>query len=207
MKKTMALILALVLILAVFSGCAKNTDGKTNPSVNSSADINSFKTIGDIINSGIDSIQSANTDRYYIYVFQAGQEYYRAVSNITPEISQSLFDLDFDDKNYDSKLNKIISPLEIDKLENLSDTVIPQEELDKLVGKTGEELINDGWTAGMGYNLETMEFYLNKGAFEYTVVFDGKLENSDDFDEEEAIKPLVVKSVTLNGIGDATNVE
>ena len=207
MKKTMALILSLVLILAVFSGCAKNTDRETNPSVNSSADINSFKTIGDIINSGIDSIQSANTDRYYIYVFQAGQEYYRAVSNITPEISQSLFDLDFDDKNYDSKLNKIISPLEIDKLENLSDTVIPQEELDKLVGKTGEELINDGWNAGMGYNLETMEFYLNKGAFEYTVVFDGKLENSDDFDEEEAIKPLVVKSVTLNGIGDATNVE
>ena len=97
--------------------------------------------------------------------------------------------------------------MEIDKLENLSDTVIPQEELDKLVGKTGEELINDGWNAGMGYNLETMEFYLNKGAFEYTVVFDGKLENSDDFDEEEAIKPLVVKSVTLNGIGDATNVE
>ncbi len=207
MKKTMALFLSLILILAVFSGCVKNTDGETNPSVNSSADINSFKTIGDIINSGIDSIQSANTDRYYIYVFQAGQEYYRAVSNITPEISQSLFDLDFDDKNYDSKLNKIISPLEIDKLENLSDTVIPQEELDKLVGKTGEELINDGWNAGMGYNLETMEFYLNKGAFEYTVVFDGKLENSDDFDEEEAIKPLVVKSVTLNGIGDATNVE
>ena len=207
MKKTIALILSLILILAVFSGCVKNTDRETNPSVNSSADINSFKTIGDIINSGIDSIQSANTDRYYIYVFQAGQEYYRAVSNITPEISQSLFDLDFDDKNYDSKLNKIISPLEIDKLENLSDTVIPQEELDKLVGKTGEELINDGWNAGMGYNLETMEFYLNKGAFEYTVVFDGKLENSDDFDEEEAIKPLVVKSVTLNGIGDATNVE
>ncbi len=207
MKKTMALFLSLILILAVFSGCVKNTDGETNPSVNSSADINSFKTIGDIINSGIDSIQSANTDRYYIYVFQAGKEYYRAVSNITPEISQSLFDLDFDDKNYDSKLNKIISPLEIDKLENLSDTVIPQEELDKLVGKTGEELINDGWNAGMGYNLETMEFYLNKGAFEYTVVFDGKLENSDDFDEEEAIKPLVVKSVTLNGIGDATNVE
>ncbi|HAQ63165.1 MAG TPA: hypothetical protein DCR23_01760 [Ruminococcaceae bacterium] len=207
MKKTMALILSIVLILAVFSGCAKNTDGETNPSFNSSADINSFKTIGDIINSGIDSIQSANTDRYYIYVFQAGQDYYRAVSNITPEISQSLFDLDFDDKNYDSKLNKIISPLEIDKLENLSDTVIPQEELDKLVGKTGEELINDGWNAGMGYNLETMEFFLNKGAFEYTVVFDGKLENSDDFDEEEAIKPLVVKSVTLNGIGDATNVE
>ena len=63
MKKTMALFLSLILILAVFSGCVKNTDGETNPSVNSSADINSFKTKGDIINSGIDSIQSANTDR------------------------------------------------------------------------------------------------------------------------------------------------
>lgn len=207
MKKTISLILALALVLAVFAGCSKKPADETNPSGNTSADVTSFKTIGDIISSGIESIQSANTDKYYIYVFQIDQVYYRAIANLTPELSQSLFDLDFDDKDYNSKLNEIISPLTIDKLENLTETVIPQEELDKLVGKTGEELINDGWNAGMGYNLETMEFFLNKGAFEYTVVFDGKLENSDDFDEEEAIKPLVIKSVTLNGIGDATNVE
>ena len=207
MKKTISLILALALVLAVFAGCSKKTDNGTNPSGNSSADVTSFKTIGDIINSGIESIQSANTDKYYIYVFQIDQVYYRAIANLTPELSQSLFDLDFNDENYNKKLNDIISPLTIDKLENLNDTVIPQEELDKLVGKTGEDLLNDGWSSGMGYNLDTMEFWLNKGAFEYTVVFDGKLENSDDFNEEEAIKPLVIKSVTLNGIGDATNVE
>jgi hypothetical protein len=207
MKKTISLILALALVLAVFAGCSKNTDNGTNPSGSSSADVTSFKTIGDIINSGIESIQSANTDKYYIYVFQIEQVYYRAIANLTPELSQSLFDLDFDDENYDKKLNDIISPLTIDKLENLNDAVIPQEELDKLVGKTGEDLLYDGWSSGMGYNLDTMEFWFNKGAFEYTVVFDGKLENSDDFNEEEAVKPLVIKSVTLNGIGDATNIE
>lgn len=207
MKKTIILILTFAFVLAVFAGCSQKTDNVTNPSDNSSADVSSFKTIGDIINSGIESVQSANTDEHYIYVFQIDQVYYRAIANLTPELSQSLFDLDFDDKDYESKLKDIVSPLTIDKLENLNDTVIPQEELDKLVGKTGEDLLNDGWSSGMGYNLETMEFWLNKGAFEYTVVFDGKLENSDDFNEEEAIKPLVIKSVTLNGIGDATNVE
>lgn len=203
MKKIISLILAYALVLAVFTGCSNDSaDNNSNP-----ADISSFKTIGDIINSGIESTQTANTDKYYIYVFELDQVYYRAISNITPEIAQSLFELDFDDKDYDKKLNEIVSPLSIDKLENLTDTVIPQQELDQLVGKTGEDLLNDGWSSGMGYNLETMEFWMSKGAFEYTVVFDGKLENSEDFDEEEAIKPLVIKSVTLNGIGDATNVE
>ena len=207
MKKTIILILTFAFVLAVFTGCSQKTDNVTNPSANSSADVSSFKTIGDIINSGIESVQSANTDKHYIYVFQIDQVYYRAIANLTPELSQSLFDLDFDDKDYESKLKDIVSPLTIDKLENLTETIIPQAQLDKLVGKTGEDLLNDGWSSGMGYNLETMEFWMSKGAFEYTVVFDGQLENSDDFNEEEAIKPLVIKSVTLNGIGDATNVE
>ena len=95
----------------------------------------------------------------------------------------------------------------METMENLSNEIIPQEELDKLVGKTGEELFNDGWTDGSGYNLEDMEFWLNKGAFEYTVVFDGKVENYDEFDTEEGVKAFTVKSVKFNGLGDATNIE
>ena len=49
-----------------------------------------------------------------------------------------------------------------------------------------------------------MEFWLAKGPFEYTVVFDGKVENEDDFDFETDAKSFTVKSITLNGLGDAT---
>jgi hypothetical protein len=51
-----------------------------------------------------------------------------------------------------------------------------------------------------------MEFWLYKGPFAYTVVFesDQKYENTDDFDLWAAIAPLTIKSVTYNGLGNAS---
>ena len=73
------------------------------------------------------------------------------------------------------------------------------------IGKTGQDLENDGWTTGYGYNLESMEFFLEKGPFAYTVTFASgqTLTNSDDFDVFETIRPLVIKSVECTGLGDA----
>ena len=82
----------------------------------------------------------------------------------------------------------------------------PQEELDKYVGKTGQDLLDDGWTEGYGYNLDDMVFWLYKGPFAYDVVFesDQKYENTDDFDVWKTIAPLKIKSVTYKGLGNAS---
>lgn len=50
---------------------------------------------------------------------------------------------------------------------------------------------------------------MNKDPFSYSVIFDSngdKPENTDDFDAEEAIQSYTVKSVTYQGLGDATNI-
>ena len=96
--------------------------------------------------------------------------------------------------------------MKIAKIENLSDAVPTQEELDKLVGKTGEELLEDNWYSS-GYDLDSMEFTMGHGLFLYTVTFEGKVEVTDDFDENEAIKPLKVKSVVYYDLGDTTNLD
>ena len=41
----------------------------------------------------------------------------------------------------------------------------------------------------------------------YTVVFNGKLTYTDDFDEYEAIRPQTIKSVTYDCLADATNLD
>ena len=89
-------------------------------------------------------------------------------------------------------------------LENLTEAIPKQEELDKLVGKTGEDLIKDGWTEGGGWNYQDMIVYMNHGVFSFEVEFEGKLDNPETADFE-SIKPLVVKSVKYTGIGDAAN--
>ena len=84
-----------------------------------------------------------------------------------------------------------------------------QEELDKNVGKTGQELFDDGWTYWY-YNLEDMEAGLYYKDFAYTVRFeyDGEpMVNSDDFDFYEEFKDLKVSSVTFDGLGDAAVLE
>ena len=84
-----------------------------------------------------------------------------------------------------------------------------QEELDKLVGKTGQYLMDEGWDYNY-YNLVDMETGMTHKEFSYTVIFeyDGEpMENTDDFDFWENFKDLVIKSVKCDGIGDATYIE
>ena len=47
--------------------------------------------------------------------------------------------------------------------------------------------------------------YMCHGPFAYTVTFKGSPENSEDFDEYEALKLLTVQAVSYDGLGDATN--
>ena len=214
MKKVVSLTLALLLVLSVFAGCSNKSDNNqpspdgTKPA-SGSVDVSSLKTIGDILSLNLNGEnQYATYGSKFIYVFELDSIIYRAISSVDEATSQALFDLDYMDPDHDKKMGDLVSSLEIETLENLSENILPQEELDKLVGKTGADLINDGWVTGMGYNTDTMEFWLDYKAIQYTVVFEGSVDSeAEDFDEEEAIKPLVIKSVTYNGLGDATNIE
>ncbi len=206
MKKTLAIILALSLVVCFLVACGNKKDNET-PSADA-ASVDSFKTIGDIIsNESAVYNQAASYNGKFIYVFEMNGDYYRAVTPIDDKTSDAIFSLDMTKDDYQEKYNNLASPLVIEKIDSLNDQIVPQEELDKLVGKTCEELVNDGWSNDGEYNLDSMEFWMNKGAFEYTVVLDGKIENTDEFDFENDAKSFTVKSITLNGLGDATNID
>ena len=97
----------------------------------------------------------------------------------------------------------------MEKLENLSEQILTQDQLDQLKGKTGQELLRDGWTCSGSFNLESKEFFLNYGPFLYSVTFDGEIteKNAEDFDDEAGIRELTVKSVQFSELGDATTIE
>ena len=212
MKKGLALVLALMLMISVLAACGQtgenstgDTEGAQGP-VSGTAAIESLETIGDAM--ALESAefrQSSGETNRFVYVFGLDGTYYRVIAPMTDEEFQEFMDLDYDDPDYDAKLEKIIGPLKIETWENLSDMIPPQEELDQWVGKTGQELFDAGWT-NSGWNLDEMEFWMDYGPFMYTVVMDGTVENVEDFDEED-IAPLVVKSVTYNDLGDASYIE
>ena len=114
--------------------------------------------------------------------------------------------LDVTHDDYNVEMEKLVAPLKIGKAEDLSEQMLSPEEINALTGKTGEELLNDGWTI-TGYDLDQTMFLMTKDVFEYRVYFEGAVENSEGFNENEAVKALVVREVQLEGFGEATNIE
>ena len=206
------LIVALVLTASMLAGCGGSGNGSSTEGGEQAKgfDTSSIKTIGDVIDlEGKEETQYAVYDEKVVYAFKKDGTYYRVITSISPEDSKKYMDIDFSQEDYEKQQEDIIRPLEVEKIENLSDQILSQDELDALVGKTGQELQDEGWTGGGSFNLETGEVWMDKGPFEYSVIFDGDLsgENTDDIDIMEATKDLKVKSIEFSSIGDATNLE
>lgn len=194
MKKTLALLLCVLLILSL---CACAKPAEANPAAD-------YRTLGDVYaDQSAEELQVAYTDWYYVYAFDLGDVPWRAIVSMDEETSDRVWAVEWDDPDRDAKLRELTAPLTIERLENLNEMILPQEELDKLVGKTGKDLFDDGWIS-VGWDLNNMEFWMEKGPFDYAVICEGKVEDYEDF-EDEMMYDFVIKSIRLNGLGDAAN--
>ena len=206
MKRTAIFVLIIILALSILAACRKpDNSGDDSPAAFDPAQV---KTMEDIFayadTSSYNDIGYTETE--YICVFEADGIYYRAIAELPADVSETLWAIDFFDENRDQKERELISPLAVKSIENLSDQILSQEELDQLAGRTGQDLFDDGWTY-WAYNLENMEASMNYGPFSYNVQFDysgEQMDNTDDFDFYEAFKDLKVLSVTFEGPGNAT---
>ena len=125
---------------------------------------------------------------------------------MTPEVYAALDALDFLGDDYEEKAKEILAPLEIFSVTNLSEGIPTKDELKALVGKTGQALLDDGWTV-WGWDLETLEYRMYHDVYTFTVLFEGDAEVTEDTDGEEILPQLVVKSVKYDGIGRATEID
>ena len=204
MKKTLSLILVLALMLTALVACGQNTAAPA-----ASADPAEFKTFGDIlaIADKAGNMQSSVGEGMLVYAYELDGSYYRASTPIDEATETALFDLDYSDPEHDEKLAAIIGSLAIENLEDLTPTILSQAELDTLVGKTGQELLDSGWSMGYYADFDALEFNLNYGAFSYNAQLEGEPADSDTFDWETGIAPYTVKSIAFYGMGDATELD
>ncbi|MGX8715351.1 MAG: hypothetical protein ACSW8A_06330, partial [Lachnospiraceae bacterium] len=163
-------------------------------------DLDKVKTMGELM--GLPDYGTTGYESKFIYGFEQDGMYYQAVAEMPEDVAEAFFALDFSDDFYHEKMAEIVSPLKVVKIRNLSEEEPSQEAMDALIGKTGKELFDDGWT-NSGWNLDTMEFYMDHGPFGYILDMDGDIGNPDDFSEED-IENLTVLDVTYNGITDMT---
>ena len=207
MKKGFVCVLSLLIVLSLFATCGKQESGDPTPTNNAPAsDSLSVETIGEALAlKGEGEFQSATLGKAYVLVFEKDGVYWRVIAELTPEQHDAIFALDILDEDHEQKEKELVSPLTVTKCENLNEKKLSDDDMAALVGKTGAELFDSGWTTGMGYDLESMEFYLEYAPFMYTVTFEKQeqLENTDDFDEEAAVASLKVVSVSFSGLGNS----
>lgn len=204
MKKTLMILVVCLLATLILVGCGKSESTTLGGDVS----IESLKSIAEIKALNPENTQWATGegDGFLLYVFEKDGQYYRVKASLSKEQEEALFNIDYSDEDYEEQQNAIIDSLEILEVENLNDQILTKEECDALVGKTGKDLFDDGWTYS-GHNLENMEFWMGKGPFTYTVVFDGHVDESEyeTFDGETGILDLKIKSVEFSSLGDALN--
>ena len=141
MKRIGTLIAAACLLLLLLTACAQQTATESTASVRfdpsqvkTMADVFPFKETGDF--------QDATTETQYIFAFEADGVYYRAEADMPEGLFDEVMSIEYDEE-HDAAVEKLLAPLEVTSLTNLSEQIPPQEELDKLVGKTGQELFDE----------------------------------------------------------------
>ena len=165
------------------------------------ADVDGFLTMSDAF--AYDVCDSSFSEYLYACVFEKDGEYYRAVAELPADVSEALWALDFFDENYDSLVREAVAPLEIMRLDNLSESIPSQEELDALVGRNVQELVDEGWYYWY-WNMDEKELGMYYGPFSYLITFDGTPEDPENFDATQS-GDLTVRSVQFDGIGDAVS--
>ena len=159
-----------------------------------------YKTLGDAFVN--DEYAHSFTDTKFVYAFEKDGSVYRVAADITPELSEKLFALDFGLEDYDEQMKALAADCEITETENLTANIPDQAEIDKNIGRTGAELLEEGWYVSAAY-AEGNEYTMGYGPYEYDITFEGDADKTFAFDEDGYFAPMKVASITFNGIGDA----
>ena len=143
------------------------------------------------------------SEAMFAAAFEKDGASYRIEAVIPADIAAQLDAIDFFDEQRDQKYEALLSPLPITRVGDLSAILPAQEELDALVGMTGQELLDLGFEFGAGYSFwESTDFYLTRGLVEYQVTFREKMPQMEDYDDvlEELFGPLTVQKVQIDGL-------
>ncbi|SCW40102.1 hypothetical protein SAMN02910456_00916 [Ruminococcaceae bacterium YRB3002] len=193
MRKIFALIVSSLLALCLLAGCtAKTAETSAN------ADVSEIKTLKDAYD--YEMISYGYRNNYFTYAFVKDGVDYRAVAEITDEMTDKLLEIDFGE-DHDAGVKEIVADLPVIFVENMDESQLTDEQMASYVGKSGKDLADAGWRV-YSYSEGDMIFDMSYGVHVYKVEFDGVFPAGDEFIDEEDIADFTVKSVTYLGIGE-----
>lgn len=203
----LVLCLAIVPLVACSGGGAEEPGGESAQTEQTAAlDVSSWKTLGDAIAAAGGPTSSSNDEKYYIGIFETDDAVVRVIAESNADVNEKIMDLMPGSEEYAQELTNLIGDLAIISAEDLTSQKMPQDQLDALVGKTGQELLDDGWTFSSYYMYGGDETgaTMTNGPFNYDINFDVTVseEAANNDTEGDSIKTAKVTSVEYQGAAD-----
>lgn len=211
-KTLVATALALALMAVPLAACSGQSesggDSATDAAQGAPVDVSSLKTLGDVLSIEGEQSSASWTEEQYVCVVDNGQTIIRATADLTPELYERMGELDFGDDSYDEQLIDLIGGAPLTSVEDLTAAKIPQEELDALVGKTGQDLLDAGFTFASYYFYggEETGAYMDNGMLTYDVTFDASITEADTEDGGAALTGATVTAISYAGIADSATI-
>ncbi|MBR3159858.1 MAG: hypothetical protein IKG18_18820 [Atopobiaceae bacterium] len=208
-RTTAAVALCLVLTSAPLVACsgqssASEGEAPTATSQAAAVDISSWKTLGDAFAVRTDSLSSGWDEHYYVSVFKADDSIVRVVGKLDADSYAKIEAVDWSKEDAEKQLAEATDAVPLVIADDLTSELVSQDELDKYVGKKGEDLIDDGWTFQSYYMTggDQTGTYFAKGDLVYMITFD--ISVSDDVDDEGAsVMDATVAEAEFGGASDA----
>ena len=193
MKKTLLLLAALALLFAL-AACGGGEPAEP-------AEPGELATLADALSVESDLTQLSMDPEHFVYVFEYNGTPTRVVANMTEELYEAASAV-FMDEDSDQKLIEVLGSLPLESVEDLTLNIPDQAELDQLIGKTGQELLDDGFSI-WGYYSDDDEitFNLEKGDYAYLATFneDTPIKETSSYEDNMSFRTL--KSLVYDGIG------
>ena len=196
MKKYLIIALAVIMmVLAVSCG--------SQPAEKAEESSTEIKTLGDVFALETQDFQDLLDKDIYGCAFTYEGRMMRVVADVPEELYEKIDKLDMSDyEKYEKDKRELLSKVEVKLSEDITDQILGEEDLEALKGKTGKELLDDGFE--YQYYSGDNQFAMNKGLGQYFVTVEGKVDESKTEENgAEAISDLKVTEVMFTGFSDA----
>lgn len=173
-------------------------------------DLSKIKTYGDAYEMAKENQYVMTYDEKRIIIgFDYEGKPLRVIADMTKDVYDKMEAVDLSNPDNMDKRDELAFGLKVSKAEDLSDQIPSQEELDQMIGKKGQDLLDEGFVSSQSdLGSDNPVYVLAQGPFSYEFTFNEKVEYDDNTDADEVLKGLTVKSVKYYGIGDGiTDIE
>lgn len=192
------------------SGSSTSSDAASGVATSSGAtdgvDVSSWKTLGDALANQTKLLAATNDDSHYMIIFNIGDATIRAMAKVKPGDTDKLADLDFFNPGDAEKIVKAISGFELVSAEDITDGLLSQEEVNAYVGKTGQDLFDDGFMfeSYFMYGGDETGAEISRGYYSYNFTFDTHIDEDATEDNGEAVKTAtIIEAQSMGNISNA----